>query len=64
MVGSYQVLFGIHIGAKASLALNTTTTVFEIIASVVVMIITGVYLSKKYKFFSLKPYKLQKQEKA
>lgn len=60
IAGSYQVLFGIQTSAETSLVLNTTTSIIEITVAIVVMIISGIYLSKKFNFFSLKSYKTSK----
>lgn len=57
VVGSYEVLFGIQASAETALVLHTATTLIQVVACMIVMIISGIYLSKKFRSFNLKPYK-------
>lgn len=52
-----STLFGIQASAETALVLHTATTLIEVVACMIVMIIWGIYLSKKFRFFNLKPYK-------
>lgn len=61
MLGSYKVLFGIEASSQTVLVLNATTTIIQIVVSVAVIIISAIYLKRKFNFFDLKPYNAIKQ---
>lgn len=62
IAGSYPVLFGLSVKANTSLALNTTTTLLEIAACVIVALASGIYLAKRFDFFNIESLNAAKQK--